>query len=69
MRHTFNDPDRFVAGTVGEPGERAFFIQATSGNRTISVALEKAQVQAISARLEIMVSEVKKSDQLVSILK
>jgi uncharacterized repeat protein (TIGR03847 family) len=69
MRHTFNDPDRFVAGTVGEPGERAFFIQATSGNRTISVALEKAQVQAISARLEIMVSELKKSDPLVSILK
>lgn len=69
MRHTFSDPDRFVSGTVGEPGERAFFIQATAGNRTTSVALEKAQVQAISARLEIMVSEVKKSDPLVSILK
>ncbi len=69
MRHTFNDPDRFVAGTVGEPGERAFFIQASHSNRLISVALEKAQVQAIAARLEIMVSEVKKSDPLVSILK
>ena len=69
MRHTFNDPDRFVTGTVGEPGERAFFIQASHSNRLISVALEKAQVQAIAARLEIMVSEVKKSDPLVSILK
>jgi uncharacterized repeat protein (TIGR03847 family) len=69
MRHTFIDPDRFVAGTVGEPGERAFFIQATQSNRTVSVALEKAQVQALAARLEIMVSEVKKSDPLVSILK
>jgi len=69
MRHLFNDPDRFVAGTVGEPGERAFFIQAKTSNRLISVALEKAQVQAIAARLEIMVSEVKKSEPLISILK
>jgi len=69
MRHLFIDPDRFVAGTVGEPGERAFFIQAKSSNRLISVALEKAQVQAIAARLEIMVSEVKKSEPLALIAK
>ncbi len=69
MRHLFIDPDRFVAGTVGEPGERAFFIQAKSSNRLISVALEKAQVQAIAARLEIMVSEVRKSEPLAPIVK
>jgi uncharacterized repeat protein (TIGR03847 family) len=68
MRHLFNDPDRFVAGTVGEPGERAFFIQARASNRLISVALEKAQVQAIAARLDIMVSEVKKSEPLIPII-
>ena len=69
MRHLFTDPDRFVAGTVGEPGERAFFIQAKSSNRMISVALEKTQVQAIAARLEIMVSEVRKSEPLIPIVK
>ena len=69
MRHTFNSPERFVAGTVGEPGERAFFIQVREGSRVISVALEKAQVQAIAARLEVMVSEVKKSDPLISVVK
>lgn len=67
MRYSFTDPDRFIAGTVGEPGERAFFIQARLSNRLISVALEKAQVQAIGARLEIMVSEVRKSEPLAPI--
>lgn len=69
MRHTFTDPERFVSGTVGQPGERAFFIQARESSRTISVALEKAQVQAIAARLEIMISEVKKSEPLIPISK
>jgi uncharacterized repeat protein (TIGR03847 family) len=56
-----------VAGTIGEPGERAFFIQARSKGRVISVALEKAQVQAIANRLELIVAEVKKSNPLISV--
>jgi uncharacterized repeat protein (TIGR03847 family) len=56
-----------VAGTIGEPGERAFFIQARNKGRVISVALEKAQVQAIANRLELIVAEVKKSNPLISI--
>ena len=56
-----------MAGTIGEPGERAFFIQARNKGRVISVALEKAQVQAIANRLELIVAEVKKSNPLISI--
>jgi uncharacterized repeat protein (TIGR03847 family) len=56
-----------VAGTIGEPGERAFFIQARNKGRVISVALEKAQVQAIANRLELIVAEVRKSNPLISI--
>ncbi len=67
MRHVFTHPDRCVAGTIGEPGERAFFIQARNRGRVISVALEKAQVQAIANRLELIVAEVKKSNPLISI--
>lgn len=65
MRHVFTNPDRCVAGTVGEPGERAFFIQVRLERRVISVALEKVQVQAIAARLQAMVAEVRKSDPLI----
>ena len=67
MRHIFTHPDRCVAGTIGEPGERAFFIQARNKVRVISVALEKAQVQAIANRLELIVAEVKKGNPLISI--
>ncbi|MGQ0607724.1 MAG: DUF3090 domain-containing protein [Chloroflexota bacterium] len=48
----FDGPDRFVAGTVGEPGERAFFLQARKGGALISVGLEKVQVAALAQRLE-----------------
>ena len=47
----FDPPDRFVAGTVGEPGNRTFFLQARDGRRTVSVSLEKVQVAALAERL------------------
>lgn len=49
---TFDPPDRFVAGTVGEPGKRAFFLQARKGPSLVTVAVEKMQVAALSERLE-----------------
>ena len=42
-RYIFDPPDRFVAGTVGEPGDRTFFLQAREGGRIVSIALEKVQ--------------------------
>lgn len=50
--HSFVPPERFVAGTVGQPGQRTFFLQARTGTRVVSVALEKQQVTALSERLE-----------------
>ncbi len=47
----FDSPDRFVAGTVGEPGHRAFFLQARQGGSIISVAAEKTQVAVLAANL------------------
>ncbi|MFZ0323282.1 MAG: DUF3090 family protein [Actinomycetes bacterium] len=47
----YDRPDRFVAGTVGEPGQRTFYLQVRSGPRLTSVALEKAQVAALAERL------------------
>ena len=58
--HEFVDPDRFVAGTVGEPGERTFYLQASSGVRVVSVALEKIQVAALAERLDELLDEVRK---------
>jgi uncharacterized repeat protein (TIGR03847 family) len=47
----FDLPDRFATGTVGEPGNRAFFLQAREGGRVVSVGLEKAQVAVLAERL------------------
>ena len=68
MRHIFTNPERCVTGTIGQPGERAFFIQAREKTRVVSVAIEKAQVQAIANRLELIVSEVRKSNPLLSVI-
>ncbi|MDF4249546.1 MULTISPECIES: DUF3090 domain-containing protein [Streptomyces] len=54
----YDPPDRFVAGTVGLPGRRTFFLQASAGGRTTSVALEKAQVEALAERIDELLDEV-----------
>jgi uncharacterized repeat protein (TIGR03847 family) len=54
---SFNEPDRFVAGTVGQPGGRTFFLQARDGRRVISVVLEKAQVVVLAERLGQLLDE------------
>lgn len=56
----FDPPERFVAGTVGQPGERTFFLQATDGERVTSVVLEKMQVQALAERLGDLLDEVRR---------
>ena len=56
--HVFDPPERFVAGTVGQPGERTFYLQARSGPRVVSVALEKQQVQALAERVDALLDEV-----------
>jgi uncharacterized repeat protein (TIGR03847 family) len=54
----FDRPSRFVAGTVGTPGDRTFYLQAVDGNRIVSVALEKAQVAVLADRLEQLLDEI-----------
>ncbi|AKT51926.1 DUF3090 domain-containing protein [Arsenicicoccus sp. oral taxon 190] len=46
----FDPPERFVAGTVGPPGQRTFFLQAAGDGRLVSMSLEKQQVQVLADR-------------------
>jgi uncharacterized repeat protein (TIGR03847 family) len=55
--HAFEPPERFVAGTVGEPGDRTFFLQARGGGRVVTVALEKVQVSLLAEKLEELLAE------------
>lgn len=58
LEHRFDRPDRFVAGTVGRPGERTFFLQARQGNALVSAVCEKFQVQVLAEHVERILDEV-----------
>ena len=52
------NPDSFVAGTVGPPGQRIFFLQAAEAGHVVSLKLEKGQVWALANLLsELLHSE------------
>ncbi len=49
-----------MAGTVGQPGDRTFFLQARDGVRVVSVVLEKVQVAVLADRLGELLSELER---------
>lgn len=53
--------ERFIAGTVGAPGEREFFLQVQSLDGFHTVSVEKSQVAALSERLRELIREVRRS--------
>jgi uncharacterized repeat protein (TIGR03847 family) len=56
--YSYDPPERFIAGTVGQPGERTFYLQATLGSQVTSVVLEKGQVTQLAERLDELLDEV-----------
>ncbi|MBA2639831.1 MAG: DUF3090 domain-containing protein [Nocardioidaceae bacterium] len=62
--HRHDPPDRFVVGTVGEPGERTFFLQARTGRLVTSVSLEKQQVSILAERIVVLLDELERSGDL-----
>jgi uncharacterized repeat protein (TIGR03847 family) len=59
-RYLFDPPERFVAGTVGQPGDRTFFLQAREGPRVVSVVMEKVQVAVLAERLGELIAELER---------
>jgi uncharacterized repeat protein (TIGR03847 family) len=55
--YAFEPPERFIVGTVGEPGERTFYLQASGGGRLVSVVLEKVQVSLLAEKLDELLGE------------
>ncbi|RYP83622.1 DUF3090 domain-containing protein [Nocardioides guangzhouensis] len=66
--HGFDPPERFVAGTVGPPGQRTFFLQARAGAKLVSVALEKQQVQVLAERIDDLLDELMSNDATQGII-
>lgn len=60
----FERPERFVAGTVGPPGGRTFFLQARDGGRLVTVSCEKEQLAVLADRLEQLLDEHEADEQV-----
>ncbi len=43
--------DRITAGSVGEPGQRSFYVQAQAGVQTVTLLAEKEQVRLLAEAL------------------
>jgi uncharacterized repeat protein (TIGR03847 family) len=62
----FDNPERFVAGTVGQPGERTFYLQVRDGARLVSVAMEKGQISALAERVETLLTEIRRTEAVTT---
>lgn len=58
--YLYDPPDRFVVGTVGQPGERVFYLQAREGARITSVVLEKEQADLLAEKTLELLDEVER---------
>lgn len=61
--HEHDWPDRVVIGTVGRPGSRTFYLQARTGRRTTSVALEKEWAAVLAEKIDVILDELLAEDQ------
>jgi uncharacterized repeat protein (TIGR03847 family) len=53
------DPvDHITADAIGKPGQRVFYIQAWQDQRTVTVLIEKFQLQSLSVGVEQFLAEV-----------
>lgn len=54
------DPvESFIVGTIGQPGEREFFLQAKFRGAIHSFAVDKLQVTALADRMALLIGELK----------
>lgn len=59
----FDDVDVFTTGTIGDPGQRVFFLQARSDGRRYSIRCEKQQVAAIAMYLRRVLTDLPPAEQ------
>ena len=53
----FRETTRFIPGTVGDPGQRVFFLQIGNDVNTVTLKLEKQQVRALAQFLRTVLDD------------
>ena len=54
--------ESFIVGTIGQPGEREFYLQAKFHGGIHSFAIDKGQVSALADRMAMLIGELKAAD-------
>jgi len=55
--YEIKNPQNFVAGTVGAPGARIFYLQAHDESLVLTLKVEKDQVQSLASHLAEMLED------------
>ena len=58
--HDLNPVTQIVADAVGEPGKRTFFLQARAGSDTVSLVMEKQEVNSLALSVLQLLEELEK---------
>lgn len=58
---SFSHPQRFVVGTVGQPGERTFFLQVNDGADPVSLLFEKEQASVLAEKVVELLDQVRRA--------
>lgn len=68
MSSSFEIPevDAFTAGAVGPPGQRVFYLQFRSGERIVSLKVEKTQVAALCRVIDALLADLPAVDAAVA---
>jgi uncharacterized repeat protein (TIGR03847 family) len=65
LRHDYDPPERFVAGAIGRPGDRTFYVQARAAGRATADRVEKVQLALLAERIEDLLSRVRRAGATV----
>jgi uncharacterized repeat protein (TIGR03847 family) len=65
MAESFELPsvDAVTVGTVGEPGQRAFYLQARAGRTLLTLKLEKLQVAGLATAMQDLLADLPPTTQ------
>lgn len=66
FRYDFDPVDRITTGTVGQPGQRVFYLQARRGRQLISLVVEKVEVSALAEAIEQLLEQLSERNPLLS---
>lgn len=57
----FTHPRRFVVGTVGQPGDRTFFLQVSDDADPVTVACEKEQASILAEKVVELLDQIRRA--------